>query len=97
MPTCRSCQAEVLFVPSAKTGRPMILDATPEKRVVLTEDLTSSELALHGALGADIDGRYQVARVVSVYTDHHATCPAAGQWKGRSRRDPPAREPSRRE
>ena len=26
---CRSCQAEVVFVPSAKTGKPMILDANP--------------------------------------------------------------------
>lgn len=80
--TCRSCDAEVVFVPSAKSGRPMILDAEPRKGVVLTD----RTMTLHGLVGlADEIDVSSEARVVDVYTDHHATCPAAGEWKGRRR------------
>lgn len=66
MTTCRSCPAEVIFVPSAKSGARMILDAKPEKRVILLER------------GAPLP---KVAQVVDAYTDHHATCPRAGDWR----------------
>lgn len=71
---CRSCGATVLFATSAATGRTMILDAKPAKRVVL--ELTG----LRGPPGV-------FARVVDTYLDHHATCPQAAEWRGR-RRDP---------
>lgn len=77
---CQSpgCGAEVIFVPSAKTGRPMILDAKPTKGVVLRGDLRIADSQPES-----------VASVVDVYTDHHVTCPAAKAWKGRTRKDPP--------
>lgn len=83
MSTCRSCGAEVMFVPSAKTGRPMILDATAEKRVVLIPAADVVRYASE-ALGLFY------GRVQDVYTDHHATCPAAKDWKDKSRKDAPA-------
>lgn len=70
MTTCRSCEAEVVFVPSATTGNPMILDAKPAKGVVLQRVMP--------------DG-HATAAVVDVYTDHHATCPDAAAWKGKHR------------
>ena len=78
MTTCRSCDAEVVFVPSAKSGKAMILDAKPKKGVVLVDGPTRM---LSGAL----DVAEPMARVVDVYTDHHVTCPAAADWKGRRR------------
>lgn len=69
MPTCRSCPAEVVFVRSATTGKNMILDAKPKKGIVIDPS------------GPDTPG-FQVARVVDVYTDHHATCPRAADWRG---------------
>jgi hypothetical protein len=78
---CRSCQAEVRFVPSAKTGKPMILDAKPEKRVVVVPpDVGQTAFGGQvGPFGPD------VAVVVDTYVDHHVTCPAAAEWKGRRR------------
>ena len=61
---CRSCDAEVVFVPSAATGKRMVLDASPRKGVVLID----------GIRGAD-----SLAAAVSVYTDHHATCLSRGE------------------
>lgn len=76
--TCRSCDARVIFVPSAKTGKPMILDAEPRKGIVVT------------SVREPNDGGHNIKAVVrDVFTDHHATCPAAKDWTGKSRRDPP--------
>lgn len=82
---CRSCRWPVVFVPSAKTGRPMILDAAPSKGVVLVGHPIGVDNAFD-VVGADDT----LARVVDVYTDHHATCPNAAAWKGKSRANPPA-------
>lgn len=81
--TCRSCSAEVVFVPSGKSGKAMILDAMPEKRVVLRWD----DLGTYGDRLGEGDGQHgtQVADVLDVYTDHHATCPAASEWRGKHR------------
>lgn len=35
---CRRCQAAIVFVESATTGKLMPLDAKPEKRVVVGDD-----------------------------------------------------------
>jgi len=80
--TCRSCGAAVVFVTSAKSGKPMILDATPEKRVVLVRRGPMTTLEPYE------EGAERVAQVLDVYVDHHATCPAAASWKGRTRKDP---------
>jgi hypothetical protein len=86
--TCRSCGAEVVFVPSFKTGRPMTLDAKPEKRVVVGSKITSIERDDALVVGAQHEGAEMVARVTDTYLDHHARCPAAAAWKGRTRKDP---------
>lgn len=78
MTTCRSCEAEVIFVPSSKTGRPMILNATPAKSVILVEPIGPLLIVRREVEGS-------AAAVVDVYTDHHATCPAAAEWKGKKR------------
>ncbi len=80
MPTCRSCDAEVIFVPSAKTGKRMILDAEPRKGVIV---FAPHEVNIApGHIAAQYD---RLAAVVDVYTDHHVTCPDAESWKGRRR------------
>jgi hypothetical protein len=81
--TCRSCDAEVVFVASATSGKSMILDAKPAKGVVLV-DLAST---LHGMYGLEAEpGQlHAAAKVVDVYTDHHVTCPDAAAWKGKHR------------
>lgn len=72
MSACRSCQADVLFVPSAKNpDKNMILDLRPGKGIVLERLYTLDQVR---------------AKVVDVYTDHHATCPNADQWVKRGRR-----------
>ena len=69
MTKCRSCDADVLFVPSAKNpDRRMILDLRPGKGIVLEDAHTLDRV---------------VARVIDVYTDHHATCPKADEWRQR--------------
>jgi hypothetical protein len=81
--TCRSCGAEVVFVPSETTGRRMILDARPSKAVLLIWDDAGT---FGDRLGeGDYRAGTQVARVVDVYTDHHATCPDAAAWEGKAR------------
>jgi hypothetical protein len=78
---CASCDADVVFVPSAKSGKPMILNAKPAKGVIVTGE------SMHGLFSLDEPGGASVARVVDVYTDHHVTCPAAAEWRGKTRRD----------
>jgi hypothetical protein len=85
---CRSCGAEVIFVPSAKTGKTMILDAKPEKRIVLTDGEAGGGLFV-GLKHSDYTGGQARAYVADVYVDHHATCPQAAQWKGRTRAGAP--------
>jgi hypothetical protein len=60
----------------------MILDAKPAKGVVLRWD----DLGTYGDRLGEGDGHgTQVADVLDVYTDHHATCPDAAAWKGKAR------------
>jgi hypothetical protein len=71
---CRSCQAPVLFVASATTGKLMILDAepTPDGRLVI-EDGKARVLKNADLFGPPPAGNR--------YTDHHVTCPEAAQWR----------------
>jgi len=73
---CASCAAPVFFVPSAKSGKPMILDAKPGKGIVIRNDVGEH---------TGPDDAAASAHVVDVYTDHHATCPDAAAWKGKHR------------
>jgi hypothetical protein len=70
--TCR-------FVPSAKTGKSMILDAKPAKGVAVVAAGSVPDVYPTQSLDT------QVASVVDVYTDHHVTCPDAAAWKGKTR------------
>jgi hypothetical protein len=65
-----------MFVPSAKTGKLMILDAKPRKGVILTRFATFDDPNHASATTASVE---------DVYTDHHATCPAVDEWKGKHR------------
>lgn len=76
MPLCRSCNAEVVFVRSATTGKNVILDAKPVKGIVLASQTGQLDSSAE-------DPRF--ARVVDIYTDHHATCPHAEAWRDRSK------------
>lgn len=83
--TCRSCGADVQFVPSAKSGKPMILNVQPEKRVVVGELMLGMEPGAILVGYSHGDHMPTGARVVDTFVDHHATCPKAEQWKGRHR------------
>lgn len=79
---CRSCQADVVFVPSAKSGKQMILDAVPANGVVLVDTGHAMDAASVMVFGnVELGGLTTAARVVKVYTDHHATCPDAESWR----------------
>jgi hypothetical protein len=82
MAKCSSCQAEVVFIPSSTSGKKMILDAKPKKGVVLMslhEPADGEPKLINGYVAAP---GMESARaiVLSVYTDHHATCPHAALW-----------------
>jgi hypothetical protein len=63
----------------------MILDVKPSKGVVLRWD----DAGTYGDRLGEGDGHgTQVADVLNVYTDHHATCPDAAAWKGKPKKDP---------
>jgi hypothetical protein len=72
----------------------MILDAKPAKGVVVMSFHEFSEGDEGGPTLVDgyliepsalVQTSSARAIVVDVYTDHHATCPAAADWKGKHR------------
>lgn len=65
MATCSSCGAEITWVKSVTSGKPMPLNAEPEKRIVLVD-----------AIG-DLDRDGVRGRVVDTYTSHFSNCPHA--------------------
>ncbi len=74
MDHCKSCEADVVFVPSAKSGKPMILDAKPRKGIVLVDRRSVMPVLMP-------EPGEPVAHVVDVYTDHHATCPDVRRYR----------------
>jgi hypothetical protein len=95
MSECRSCGAEVVFVPSAKSGKPMILDAKPETRIVLRARGTGEDgpIAYSLAEATFLVENGGIAAVARVFTDHHVTCPKAKDWQGRTRANAPLSDP----
>lgn len=95
--TCLDCPAEVIFVFNVKSGARMILDADPLPEPVELESrlvgvvgnkgqiLTKDRIADDGSLIPDPG--YAPSPELRWHRDHHATCPNAGQWKGRTRAD----------
>jgi len=76
---CSACQADVVFVRNEGSGRTMILDAKPEKRVVLLE-LGDPIYSVAQVLPALQSGT-ATGQVASVFVDHHATCPNVDQFR----------------
>lgn len=70
---CRGCGAEVRWVKSAKSGKPMICDPT-----LVTADGTNERQVL-----ITPDGRYirNPEKGTTGYVDHHATCPNADDFR----------------
>jgi hypothetical protein len=72
------CRREVLFVPSAKSGKPMILDPVPVKGVIIEQRPNECPDPQCGDSTWDHDcqlgGYTEAARVVDVYTAHQGTC-----------------------
>jgi hypothetical protein len=76
---CQSCGADIVFVRSAKDiHKRMILNANPEKRVVIFDSWNRGYVTV--PTNPDAAGS-----VVDTYVDHHVTCPKAADWKGRTR------------
>jgi len=76
---CSACGADVVFVRSETSKATMILDVKTEKHVLLLDygKPAYSIDAVRQALEAGL----ATARVTSVFTDHHATCPHADQFR----------------
>ena len=68
MAKCKACQAEMIWAETDK-GRRIPLDATPEKRFLLGDEVEGSW------------GDTRIATMVDVYTSHFATCPNANQFR----------------
>lgn len=75
---CSSCQAEIVWATSAKSGGPMPLNAVnvPSGNVVLRE---GKAVVLGKVALAELPA--ETPRFVS----HHATCPQGPAWRGQAR------------
>lgn len=92
---CRSCQAEIVFVKTAKTGASMPLDAKPKRMIVLVAQIDDDDAAGVVILaGTGAPPEHARAISVPVYTPHHATCPDGRQWTGGDRPKIAATEPT---
>jgi hypothetical protein len=66
--TCRSCQAPIRWAPSARTGKPMPLDAAPHPAGTFV--ITATGVAA-----------YSPGSPEPRYRSHFANCPHAGQHR----------------
>lgn len=73
MATCRSCGADIEWVTSATTGRPMPVDVGPASK----GNLAVVSGRAHAYSKTD-EGLHRERRV-----SHFATCPDAGDWRSR--------------
>ena len=73
--TCRGCGAEVRWIKSAKSGKPMICDAA----LVISKGDNPREVLITP------DGRYlrNPKEGAQGYIDHHATCPNANDFRSK--------------
>lgn len=79
--TCRgpNCKAEVLLV-KTKNDRIQILDAEPQKRVVLVPEHADLHIPV-SLKDAESFIEGMRSRVVDTFIDHHATCPDAALFR----------------
>lgn len=73
MPTCRSCEALIIWATSPTTGKSIPLDAEPTPNGNLV--LVGGEARVY----TEEDARLARDR----HTSHFATCPDAGSWRGK--------------
>lgn len=94
--SCRSCDAPVLFVRNVKSDATLIVDAEPLEEPVKLEPrlvavvgesaqiLTKANISEDGVLLSGREGGPHPD--LRWHRDHHATCPNAEEWRGRTRR-----------
>jgi hypothetical protein len=79
MPQCKSCQAEVQYVPHERTGTLMIVDAAPAATGnLIIRDGKVSVLKKCDLFTANDE---PVELGTPRYFDHHVTCPKAKDWR----------------
>ena len=76
---CSACGADVLFVKSDTSPSTLILNAEHEKHVVLLDG--GEPIYSNAQVGAALRSGTATARVATVFTDHHVTCPHADQFR----------------
>jgi hypothetical protein len=73
--TCRSCQARITWLETAGGKKlPVDEDPTPEGNIVVVGTI------------AHVLGKMEMAKLATGtprYVSHFATCPQAGEWRGR--------------
>lgn len=74
---CRSCGVECFFVPSAKSGKKMILESEPD------EGGNVQLMDTPGGRVAVVENRdlQPTLHEVVWYIDHHVRCPSAKRWR----------------
>lgn len=80
---CVSCGAQVIWVPTAASSRPMPLDAEPRGDGNVVMVMGTAHIVGRGA--ARVEGQVR-------YMPHHATCPQGKAWQGRTRLEGPRQE-----
>lgn len=87
---CRSCRAQVAWVTSATSGKPMPLTRDDEKgNVVLDGQERAHAFRDHDTALRAIDGETHAGawldQTGATWLAHHAVCPARGEWSGKTR------------
>jgi hypothetical protein len=79
---CSACQAPVFFLPNASSGRRQIVDQKMSKALVVTRAQGETPIArTHDEVREAIFSGQAAVEVLTVLTDHHATCPEAERFR----------------
>lgn len=88
---CRSCRRQVRWAKTAKTGKPMPLDESPERGNVLLDAIGQAHVFKDRAAAmAAVEGRPEEFGVTdTTFISHHAEgqCPHGRAWQGKRRGD----------
>jgi hypothetical protein len=78
---CRSCQAPILWLDSATTGKPAPIDAAPALNGNIRVDV------VHGCyfVVTGEDRQAAIRHGGPLHTNHFVTCPQRAAWKGRAK------------
>lgn len=90
-PTCRRCGAPIVFVTSAKSGKPIPCDPTPVSIITVTRDAEQHMRATPIVSGVTEDGHVvrgieatastPTAVQTAIRISHFATCPHADEFR----------------